>query len=565
MSLNMLNRKSVFATAAVAAASSVIWIGVCAGEGAKPAASAPPAPAAQPAAADVAGKFVIDQPHVPVGEWPMWGLTPHRNMVSPEKNPPTDWDVATGKNVLWIQPIGSKSYGNPIVAQGFVTIGTNNEGHRDPANTLDGGVEMAFDQLTGKFLWQKFYGKLPTGRVNDWPGEGLCATAYSEPGKLWYCTNQCHVVCLDMSPGATKLADGSPPVTWDVDMIAKLGVFPHNMTSSAIASWGDYIYVITANGVDDTHKHVVAPDAPAIVCFDKNTGKVVWTDNTPGANVLHGQWASVAIVEINGRPIVIAPLGDAWIYAYDARTGKIIWRFDTNPKDSVYPQTRNEIIATPCIVGPHMFIANGQDPEHGEGYGHLYCVDITGAGDVSEELDAVAGTAKPKVGDELVAPAGQVATHKGKPNPNSKVVWHYSTYDLNHDGKIDRSEHMNRTISTALVTPEGLCFAADFSGFLHCLDAKSGQVYWTYDMESAMWGSPMYADGKVYVTDEDGDVRIFPVSKTMPKKDDVIEHNMGGAAIYCSPVLVNGVLYVMTRDHLFAIKAGAQSKPFKAD
>jgi outer membrane protein assembly factor BamB len=505
---------------------------------------------------------VIDNPPVPHGSWPMWGLTPHRNAISPEKNPPTDWDVTTGKNVLWTQTLGSKGYGNPIVDNGIVSIGTNNEGHRDPNITADGGVEMAFDLASGKFLWQKYYPKIPTGRVNDWPQEGLCATAYAEQGRLWYCTNQCHVVCLDMSPGATKLPDGSPPVLWDFDMIAKLGVFPHNMTSSSIASYGDLIYVITGNGVDDTHKHVVSPEAPAIVCFNKNTGKVVWTDNSPGANVLHGQWSSVAIVEINGNPIVIAPLGDAWVYAFDAKTGSHIWKFDTNPKDAVYPQTRNEIIATPCIVGKYMYIANGQDPEHGEGYAHMYCVDITGHGDVSAELPVNPNAAKPKPGDELVAPAGQPAASAGKPNPNSKVVWHY---DFDHAAKkVGRAQHMNRTISTAIVTPEGLCVVPDFSGFLHCFDATTGANLWTYDMESAMWGSPLYADGKIYVSDEDGDIRIFPASRTAPAKKDIIEHNLG-AASYCSPVLVNGVLYLMTRDHLFAIKDGAQSAPLKQE
>lgn len=492
----------------------------------------------------------------------MWGLTPHRNMVSPEKNPPTDWDVTTGKNILWWNTLGSKSYGNPIVSQGIVTIGTNNEGHKDNGNQADGGVEMAFDQATGKFLWQKYYGKLPTGRVNDWPGEGLCATGYTAEGKLWYCTNQCHVVCLDLSPGAPKLADGSPPVIWDVDMIAKLGVFPHNMTSAAPISWGDYLYIITGNGVDDTHKHVVSPDAPGIVCFEKNTGKVVWTDNVAGPHVLHGQWASASVVEVNGRALVIAPLGDAWVYAYDAKTGKQVWRFDTNPKDSVYPQTRNEIIATPCIVGKYMYIANGQDPEHGEGYAHMYCVDITGEGDVSPEIDAVANAAKPTIGgdEELVNDPSKLASRKGKPNPNSKVVWHFDV--LKGKAKPSRGEHMNRTISTAVVSPDGLCFVPDFSGFLHCIDAKTGEVYWNYDMESAMWGSPLWVDGKIYVTDEDGDVRIFPATKTPPKKSDIIEHPMG-AASYCSPVLVNGVLYIMTRDHLFAIKEGAQYKPVK--
>ena len=43
---------------------------------------------------------------------------------------------------------------------------------------------------------------------------------------------------------------------------------------------------------------------PGIVCFDKNTGKVDLDQQLAGANVLHGQWASVAIAEVNGRPLV---------------------------------------------------------------------------------------------------------------------------------------------------------------------------------------------------------------------------------------------------------------------
>ena len=39
----------------------------------------------------------------------------------------------------------------------------------------------------------------------------------------------------------------------------------------------------------------------------------------------------------------------------------------------------------------------------------------------------------------------------------------------------------------------------DFSGFLHCLDAKDGKVYWTHDMFAAIWGSPVVIDGKVYL------------------------------------------------------------------
>jgi outer membrane protein assembly factor BamB len=112
---------------------------------------------------------------------------------------------------------------------------------------------------------------------------------------------------------------------------------------------------------------------------------------------------------------------------------------------------------------------------------------------------------------------------------------------------------MNRTISTVAVF-NGLVFAPDFSGFFHCLDAKTGQHYWTHDMEAAMWGSPLVVGDKVYICDEDGDVAVFDAKK---EKHEPKESNLGNA-IYGSPVFANGVLYVMAKDKLYAIQEGAQ-------
>src|SRR5207249_2829681 len=77
------------------------------------------------------------------GDWPMWGGTPDRNMVSGMKGLPTEWDVKTKKNVKWVAELGSQSYGNPVVAGGMVFVGTNNEGIRDPKQGGDRGVLMA--------------------------------------------------------------------------------------------------------------------------------------------------------------------------------------------------------------------------------------------------------------------------------------------------------------------------------------------------------------------------------------------------------------------------------------
>jgi outer membrane protein assembly factor BamB len=475
-------------------------------------------------------------------DWPTWGRPPQRHMVSPEKNPPTDWDVESGKNVKWKATVGSKSYGNPVVAGGLVFVGTNNEAHYDPSITADGGNEICFAEADGKFLWQHYNPKLAAGRVNDWPQEGLCATAFVEGDRLYYPTNRCEVWCWDIAP---LKAGGKPKEVWHVDMMSMLGVFPHNMTASCMVSYKDFVYLITGNGVDDTHKNLPAPQAPAIVCFNKHDGSVVWTSNVPGENVLHGQWASVAIAEVNGRGQVIAPLGDGWVYAFDAEDGRIVWRFDCNPKNTVYPTTRNELIATPVIWENRMYIATGQDPEHGEGPGHLWCVDITKTGDVSMELDQ---RPKPKVGEELMAEAGPTDI---KPNPNSAVVWQFEKQDFNGDGRIRNKERMNRSISTVTIDAErNLLYAPDFSGFLHCFDARTGKQHWTHDMEAAVWGSAMLADGKVYLADEDGDVAIF---ESAPEVKEIATHNMG-SPVYCSPIFANGVLYLMNREHLYAIQ-----------
>ena len=68
----------------------------------------------------------------PNADWPMWGGTPDRNMVSSMKGLPTTWDVKTKKNIKWVAELGSQTYGNPVVAGGMVFVGTNNEGNKDP-------------------------------------------------------------------------------------------------------------------------------------------------------------------------------------------------------------------------------------------------------------------------------------------------------------------------------------------------------------------------------------------------------------------------------------------------
>ncbi len=75
----------------------------------------------------------------------MFGGGPERNMVSDETNLPASWDPETGENIMWTQPLGSQTYGGPVVAGDRIYVGTNNEGLRNPKLTGDRGNVMAFD------------------------------------------------------------------------------------------------------------------------------------------------------------------------------------------------------------------------------------------------------------------------------------------------------------------------------------------------------------------------------------------------------------------------------------
>src|SRR5947207_11239993 len=244
-----------------------------------------------------------------IGDWPMWGGTPDRNMVSKMKGLPTSWDVKSGKNVKWIGELGSQSYGNPVVAGGQVYVGTNNELLRNPKEGGDRGVLMCFRESDGKFLWQHANEKLPVGRANDWPFQGVCSSPLVEGDRLYYVTNRGEVRALDVHGDGNKHAK----VLWKFDMMEEVGSQPHNMSNSSPVSYGDLIYVSKSNGQDESHVHIPSPRAPSIIAVNKRTGKLAWEDNLVGDRILHGQWSSAAVGKIGDVMQAVIGQGDGWV------------------------------------------------------------------------------------------------------------------------------------------------------------------------------------------------------------------------------------------------------------
>jgi len=495
----------------------------------------------------IAGKDAPPLP--PKGEdWPQFGRDQTRNAVSPEKNPPIHWQLeerddkgkieTPARNIQWSVNLGSVTYGDPVVVDGMLWVSTNNRRVAIPADkVLDASVLQCLDvNKRGKTLYRYVSPRLPA-RVHDWPDSSMGCSPLIEKDRLWFTTNRAEVVCLDFGPFRRGL--GEPRVIWKLEMIRDLGVFPHGTPMAmtrrcSVAGFGEFIYVITGNGVDADHVSVPAPLAPSLICLNKNTGKLAWSNNSPGKNILHGQWASPLVIEIKGQAQVIAPLGDGWVRSFDALSGKLLWEFDTNPKDSQYKfgrGTRNNLLATPVYADGHVFIGNGHHPEHEAGPAWLYCIDPMKRGDISPELSDGPG--------------------KGKPNPNSGMVWRFGGMD---EKPTRRRFRFHRTVSNVVVH-EGLVIAADILGEVHCLDARTGKEYWSVDTGGAIHGSPLIVGGNIYVGNDADEVWILRLSK----EKDVLATIEMEKRIRCSPIFAHGILYIVAGHRLYAI-AGRDSK-----
>src|SRR5262249_54296398 len=160
---------------------------------------------------------------------------------------------------------------------------------------------------------------------------------------------------------------------WRLDMMKDLEVFPCQMAACAPLIIGDLVFVVTGNGIENgTPPRLPSPKAPSFLAINKHTGKVVWKDSSPGENIMEGQWSNPVFAKANGKAQVIFPGGDGWLYAFKPNNGELIWKFDCNPKASVWKPggrgaTKNYLVATPVVHDNKLYVGVGQNPENGPG------------------------------------------------------------------------------------------------------------------------------------------------------------------------------------------------------
>ena len=467
-------------------------------------------------------------------------------MVSKERGLAESFDPSTGKNLRWAVRLGTQTHSTPVVAGGRVYIGTNNENPRDPRHQGDRGVLMCFDERSGRFLWQLVVPKREEDTFFDWPMSGIASPATIEDDRVYIVSNRGEVMCLDahgmangndgpfrdegnhMTPAnsGTKLTPGplDADIIWLFDLTSGAGIWSHDAAHSSILIRGDYLYLNTGTGVDNTHKRIRTPDAPSLVVLDKKTGQLVARDDEHIApNIFHCTWSSPSLGEVNSHPLLFFAGGNGAVYAFKTiANGALkspspgylqkVWQFDFDPaapKADVHKYISNrregpsDFYGMPVFHQNRIYVAGGGDLWWGKNQAWLKCIDATGAGGVT----------------------------------NNGVVWSYV---------------MQKHVLSTPAIKDGLVFIADCGRTFHCLDAETGTAFWTHDIQGEAWASPLVADGKVYLGTRSGNFYVFAASR---EKKLISEMDLRDP-ISATATAANGVLYVATMTHLYAVQKG---------
>ena len=493
-------------------------------------------------------------PAARAADQPQWGRAWSRNMVSAETGLPADLappDIdrdtgvpvaGTGRCVAWVAALGNRTYGTPVVGGGRVLIGTNNGRPRDPRHSGDRGILMAFGEIDGRFLWQLVVPKCdPKNPYLDWPKVGICSPPTIDGGRVTLVSNRGEVLCLDLAGMANgndgpfrdeagfAVPAGDPPVPlgdtdadilWRVDMMKEVGSRQHDEAHCSPMVLGGCVYVGTSNGVDRTHFGMLTPDAPSLICLDKETGRLLAVDAAHmGPQLIHSQWSSPSLGRVNGRDLVFFGGGDGVCYAFEAvdpaappADGKLVtaWRFHCDPagrKDNPleFQDNRKEgpskITGIPVFDAGRVYVTAGGDYWHGKPECWIKCIDASGAGDVT-------------------------ATHE---------VW---------------SRPLRRHCMSTPAIADGLVYIADCGRTVHCLDAATGEPVWTHETPGEIWSSPLVADGKVYVTTEGKRLWVFAAGR----EKKVLAEVRFDSRLYASPVAANGRLYIASEYYLYAFE-----------
>jgi outer membrane protein assembly factor BamB len=422
-----------------------------------------------------------EKPKVDPLDWTYW-RGPEQNGISRETGLPDDWnpDGGEGSNVLWKrEDIGGRS--TPVVMRGklYTIVGERNP--KDPDLFLQEKV-VCLNAETGETIWEVknnvWNSDVPDVRVG-WSS----VVADPETGYVYAQGANGLFQCLDGDSGK---------VIWSVPMSERYGLlttyggrtnFPVIfedlvIISGVIIGWGEQ--------ARPNHR---------VLGMDKRTGEVRWYTGTRNAPE-DTTYSSPIIATFNGQKAVVLGAGDGGLWAFQPRTGKVIWQYDFSKRG---------LNTTPLIDGETVYMGHSEENIVGTTMGALAAIDGTKTGNITKT------------------------------------------------GEIWKIEELTIGRSSPLLI-DGRLYCFDDAAKLQVLEAKTGKpIGKKIGLGTIMRASPLYADGKIYALEGNGRWYILAPDEKAGAKILKRGRLESGTEINASPIVSHGKLYILSSQCLYCI------------
>lgn len=424
----------------------------------------------------------------PVGSWPSF-RGPQASGIAEKQNLPDRWDGKTGENILWHTPIPGLAHSSPIVwgDQIFVTSARSTDPKANFKPGLYGDGDASNDRSVQK--WMLYSIDKRTGKI-----------IWERVVHQGVPIEKRHI--KSTYANSTPATDGRIVVTW----FGSQGVFAYDLS-------GRFLWKVELGPLDlgayDIPTYEWGPASSPIIwnnlvilqcdtqsdsfilALDSNTGKMVWKTERQELP----SWGTPTVAMTSAGPVLVTNASN-YIRGYDPRTGKELWRLGKSSKITA---------PTPVFSDDLFAVVSGRAPER-----PIFVVKAGARG-------------------ELTLP-------EGKTNSDA-IVW----------SRTGRGSYM----PTPLIY-DGILYVLANNGLLDAYNWKTGEEVYRQRLPvvgSGFSSSPVAADGKLYLSNEDGEMLVVAAG---PKFAHIATNSMG-ELLMATPALSEGVMYVRSSSGLFAI------------
>jgi outer membrane protein assembly factor BamB len=280
-------------------------------------------------------------------------------------------------------------------------------------------------------------------------------------------------------------------------------------------------------------------------CINTSNGNILWTrrdlkcDHEKGAGPASSPFLfnDYLIFNVDGRDV-------QYVIALDKKSGKTAWKTNRSVNFSNVQVNQRKAYGTPLII------PRGNEKQ---------MVSIGAKGVFSYD---------PKNGKELwkalhrgwsIAPRpvygeGLVFTMIDRDRPELWAIRPDGNGDITDSHIVWKSSKRMPPRASPLIVGE-LLFVVDRNGYISCLEAKTGKIFWQERMKGSFSASPIYTDGLIYFFNED---TVCTIIKPARKLEIVATNKVADEQLMATPAIDNDSIYIRTANNLYKIKANSE-------